>query len=148
MADKIVARRGNSAVVQLDERRLYAKRPHGRGEYYVGPGQVTVPRAVAESWGLDWGDDPPWEGYDDLTVDQVLTRAEGISDAERKAVIAYERAGKGRKTVLEGLGDTKPQPATGAQSAGGTTGTANGSGSASGGVGSGASGSGGTGAAG
>lgn len=129
MADKIVARRGNHAVVQLDERRLYAKRPHGRGEYYVGPGQVTVPRKVAESWGLVWGDDPPWDGYDDLTAEQVITRAQGIPDAERKAVIAYERAGKGRKTVLEGLGDTKAQSAGGTPTSGtaaSATGTAGG----------------------
>ena len=113
MADRIVKRVGNTATVHLDERRLYAERPRGRGAYYVGPGEVDVPRHVAEAWGLEWGAEPPWTHYDDLTAEQVLARAEGISDDERAAVIAYETGGKGRKTVLEGLGATVAEkPAT------------------------------------
>lgn len=112
MADKIVSRTSTHVTVNLAERRLYAKRPHGRGEYYIGPGEVTVPRYIAESWGLDLGAEPPWDAYDEQSADQVLARSAGLSDAERKAVIAYETAGKGRKTVLEGLGAPAPKTPT------------------------------------
>jgi hypothetical protein len=44
--------------------------------------------------------DEPWDGYDDLTADQVITRI-GQADAAELAVIElYERSHKQRRTVL------------------------------------------------
>ncbi len=45
----------------------------------------------------------PLEGYDDLTAKEVVAALEGLSEAERAAVEAHERATKNRKTVLRAL---------------------------------------------
>jgi hypothetical protein len=42
----------------------------------------------------------PIADYDSLAASQVIPRLEGLSDAEREAVRAYEEAHRGRKTIL------------------------------------------------
>jgi hypothetical protein len=45
----------------------------------------------------------PIEGYDELTVDEVTSRLEGLNPEELQAVRAYEGEHKHRKTLLEEL---------------------------------------------
>ena len=45
----------------------------------------------------------PIEGYDELTVDEVTSRLEGLNPEELQAVRAYEGEHKHRKTLLEAL---------------------------------------------
>jgi hypothetical protein len=104
MADKVVARYGDMVTVELGERRLYRKVGAGHGSVYVGPGLVDVPLFVAEEeWGLPIGEQPPWDGYDDMTAVEVVARSQGISEEERANVLAYERMHKDRVTVRDGL---------------------------------------------
>jgi hypothetical protein len=44
--------------------------------------------------------DEPWDGYDDLTADDVIARIEHAGPAELAVLELYEQAHKNRKTVL------------------------------------------------
>ena len=46
-------------------------------------------------------DDLPIKGYDDLRVDEIVTRLDGLSATDLGRVDAYERRTKNRKTVLD-----------------------------------------------
>jgi hypothetical protein len=46
-------------------------------------------------------DDLPIKGYDDLRVDEIVTRLDGLSATDLGKVDAYERRTKNRKTVLD-----------------------------------------------
>lgn len=72
----------------------------------IGPGEATVPRYVAQRWGIEEQDAPlaePWEGYADLPVDEVRQRLRPLTLEEREAVRAYESATRQRKGVLNAL---------------------------------------------
>lgn len=45
----------------------------------------------------------PIAGYDELTAKQVLAELEGLTDAQREQVLAYERENKNRKTVVRAI---------------------------------------------
>lgn len=45
--------------------------------------------------------DAPWDGYDDMTVDEITERLDGASDALVLSVRRYEQKNKNRSTVLE-----------------------------------------------
>ena len=106
-----------SVTIKLDRQRPYRVRDEDRDAVWVGPGRVTVPAWVAEAWGAtplqaDQGvvsplpdpNQPPFEGYETLTVDEVIHRAESLSVEERAAIVAYELGrAKPRKTIIEEL---------------------------------------------
>lgn len=46
---------------------------------------------------------PPVDGYDALTVSQVLERADGLDVGQLNAVLEYERANRNRKTLVAKL---------------------------------------------
>lgn len=46
---------------------------------------------------------PPIDGYDALTVPQVLERADGLDAGQLNAVLEYERANRNRKTLVAKL---------------------------------------------
>lgn len=48
----------------------------------------------------------PWRGYDEMNVEQVLTRVTGLGDdnAWRAKVLEYEKATKNRKGIVTVLG--------------------------------------------
>jgi hypothetical protein len=45
----------------------------------------------------------PIDGYDELTVDAVISRLEGLNSEELQAVRSYEEGHKHRKTLLRDL---------------------------------------------
>lgn len=93
--------------------RLYRAEHEDRLAVEVKGGVPTsVPRWVAEHWGAEIIDTQdaqqtdtaqPWQGYDDMNVQSVVERLDGLSDAERERVRAYETANKNRSTVLSAL---------------------------------------------
>jgi hypothetical protein len=44
--------------------------------------------------------DPPWDGYDELSADDVIERIEQLGPAELGVTELYERSRKSRRTVL------------------------------------------------
>jgi ferritin-like metal-binding protein YciE len=60
----------------------------------------ALARAVGGA-GAEAQDDVPIAGYDGLNVGQVVARLADLSQAQLRAVAAYERAGRARRTVLE-----------------------------------------------
>jgi hypothetical protein len=50
---------------------------------------------------------PPLKNYDDLSVDDILKKAKGLSEKEIRQVRDYEKRHKNRKTLIESL-DRKP----------------------------------------
>lgn len=59
-------------------------------------GERAADVAEAEAAG-----EPPYEGYDDLSVDDVVKRLDGASAEEVAVVKAYEAAHKDRKGIAE-----------------------------------------------
>ena len=55
--------------------------------------------------------EPPIEGYDELNVDEINSRLEGLSEAELMRVRNYEQRNKNRQTVLDQV-DRKLQSAS------------------------------------
>jgi hypothetical protein len=53
----------------------------------------------------------PIEGYDQMNVDEILGRLEGLSVEELQMVRDYEERGEGRKTLLERM-DSKIRAAS------------------------------------
>jgi len=47
--------------------------------------------------------EPPFEGYDDLTVEEVIPQLEDLDAEQLAAVEAYEVANENRKTLLEAV---------------------------------------------
>jgi ferritin-like metal-binding protein YciE len=47
------------------------------------------------------GTQQPWNGYDEMTVEEIQTRLDGASVGQILAVREYERRNKNRKTVIE-----------------------------------------------
>jgi len=45
--------------------------------------------------------DEPWEGYDDMTVDEIKARLDAASDSLILSVRNYETKNKNRKTIIE-----------------------------------------------
>lgn len=45
--------------------------------------------------------DEPWDGYDDMTVDEIKTRLDDASDSLVLSVRNYESKNKNRKTIIE-----------------------------------------------
>ncbi len=54
---------------------------------------------------------PPIEGYDELNVDEINSRLEGLSEAELMRVRNYEQRNQNRQTVLDQV-DRKLQSAS------------------------------------
>ena len=54
--------------------------------------------------------EPPIEGYDELNVEEVTSRLDGLSEAELRRVRNYEQRNKNRETLIakvdRRLGDT------------------------------------------
>ncbi len=48
---------------------------------------------------------PPWPDYDALSGTEILSVLEGSDDSLRQAVLVYERATRGRRSILDALGD-------------------------------------------
>jgi hypothetical protein len=44
------------------------------------------------------------DGYDTLAASQIVSRLEGLTPAERKAVARFESANRKRKTILDKIG--------------------------------------------
>jgi hypothetical protein len=105
MTDQIVEKLGSGLVlVELGERRKMSE----ASRVWIGPGQVKVPAAVAEAWGLDVAgfSNPlpvPVEGYDTWTAKEIVAWAETASDSLRAAALAYEEANQKRKSVVAAL---------------------------------------------
>jgi hypothetical protein len=64
-------------------------------EQLLGRAPIEAARRVA---GL--GPEFPITGYDDLTAAEVVAELDGMSDADLRKVLEYERANANRKTVL------------------------------------------------
>lgn len=47
--------------------------------------------------------EPPFDGYDDLTVEEMIPKLEDLDADELSAVEAYEIANKNRATLLEAI---------------------------------------------
>jgi hypothetical protein len=65
------------------------------------PGGGTVGRAVRGLKGEAGGF--PIEGYDDLTAAQINGRLDGLSEADLRQVLDYEKKNANRKTVLNNV---------------------------------------------
>jgi hypothetical protein len=109
--------------VVLDRKRPYRRNDSDRRAKWVGPGRVTVPKWVAEHWGMTWTEPtpaqaaeaekpssdedepkPPIENYDNMTADDIIHFADNASDEVRAAIVAYEQTRKRpRKAVIEEL---------------------------------------------
>ena len=92
-------------IVQLDQQRQYRNRETLQ-VITVPKGQATVPRHVAESWGLDSEraePDEPIAGYGSLGAREAVEALEGLDSSDRTAIRTYETATKNRKTVLAAL---------------------------------------------
>jgi hypothetical protein len=48
----------------------------------------------------------PWAGYDEMRLDDVLTRLQGATEVELAVVRAYEREHEARQAVLLAAGET------------------------------------------
>lgn len=92
-------------IVQLDQQRQYRNRETMQ-VITVGPGKATVPRNVADRWGLDSKRAEPNEpitGYGALGAREAVEALEGLDSSQRAAVRSYEAATKNRKSVLNAL---------------------------------------------
>ena len=47
----------------------------------------------------------PWAGYDEMRLDEVMTRLQDATDVERAVVAAYEREHEGRQAILLAAGE-------------------------------------------
>jgi hypothetical protein len=47
----------------------------------------------------------PWGGYDEMRLDEVMTRLQGATDVERAVVAAYEREHEARQAILLAAGE-------------------------------------------
>lgn len=105
-----------TVIVTLNRRRPYRAHQSDRRAVWVGPGDVSVPKWVAEAWGMTPQAKPaqtqntnpdnaaePWPDYDQLGAAQVIQRLPDLSQAERDRVAAYEAQNKARKSVLDAL---------------------------------------------
>jgi hypothetical protein len=54
----------------------------------------------------------PWVGYDDMSVSDVLAKAEGLPPERIKEIVTYESATKGRVSVVDKLLGRQPAKAT------------------------------------
>lgn len=126
-------------VVNLTQRRGYRAQQSDREAIWVGPGEVEVPRWVAERWGLEPAapaaetaesvvpaakmpesslpkvelpDTPgyqPWADYDDQSAPDIVRQIPGLSATQRAIVAAYEQRHKNRLTILDALGVPRVQ---------------------------------------
>jgi len=59
----------------------------------------------ADSVGAQVHLDEPWPGYDEMGLEEVLTRLQGATDVELAVVRAYEREHEARQAVLLAAGE-------------------------------------------
>jgi hypothetical protein len=59
----------------------------------------------ADSVGADVRLGEPWPGYDEMGLEDVLTRIQSASDVELAVVRAYERGHEARQAVLLAAGE-------------------------------------------
>jgi hypothetical protein len=59
----------------------------------------------ADSIGAQVHLDEPWPGYDEMSLEDVLTRLQGASDVELAVVRAYEREHEARQAILLAAGE-------------------------------------------
>jgi hypothetical protein len=71
------------------------RRPAARRPSRPATGSVGAQVHVAE----------PWPGYDDMRLDDVLTRLQGATEVELAVVRAYERDHEARQAVLLAAGE-------------------------------------------
>jgi ferritin-like metal-binding protein YciE len=64
------------------------------------PGVAQAASAIASADDLALRGDEPWPGYDELNANEVVSALENATDEQLGAVRDYERAHKGRTTVL------------------------------------------------
>ena len=86
-AEEIVGRLSDLSQADLAKVAVYERRNSNRS---------TVLERVSSLQGNE-----PWPGYDELTVDEVRSALSDADDARIKRVREYERAHKGRTSVLE-----------------------------------------------
>ncbi len=93
-AEEIGRRLGELSQVDLVVVQSYERRNQGR---------TTVMERIDSLRGAE-----PWSGYDQQTADEVITALSDADDKRLAAARSYERAHKGRKTVIE---TTEREPA-------------------------------------
>jgi hypothetical protein len=89
------------------------RRPAARKRAEPTRGQVAAMREAAreaetggaDSVGAQVHVAEPWPGYDEMGLEDVLTRLQGASDVELAVVRAYERAHEARQAVLLAAGE-------------------------------------------
>jgi hypothetical protein len=59
----------------------------------------------ADSVGAQVHLDEPWPGYDEMGLEEVLTRLQGATDVELAVVRAYERGHEARQAILLAAGE-------------------------------------------
>ncbi len=98
--------RDNTPVtVQLDAPRQYRDRETMQ-VITLSKGEATIPRYVADRWGLDSEraePDEPIPGFGALGAQEAITAIEGLNSSQREAVRSYEAETKNRKSVLNAL---------------------------------------------
>jgi len=52
----------------------------------------------------------PWNGYDDMTAQEVIAKSAGLPPEQIKQIVTYESATKGRVSVVDKLTGGKAQP--------------------------------------
>lgn len=78
------------------------------GELAAAAGVKLTAPAPADAGAASDGDEP-WRGYDSQKAKEVTKRLGDLADAERARVRAYEKAHKGRKSVLKAARRAGPQ---------------------------------------
>ena len=88
-------------------RRLFGARAPSNDDRYEPTVAPKPPRArTSHSVSGQVHSAEPWPGYDDMRLDDVLTRLQGATDVELAVVRAYEREHEARQAVLLAAGET------------------------------------------
>ena len=95
----VIYEEGPATTLWVDDIEL----PKGEPVSGLSPSQVERLEALRDCriTRAEPSGDPPFEGYDELTADDVVERMDGMAPDELDALKAYEAERKARKTVLE-----------------------------------------------
>ena len=93
----VIYEEGPATTLWVDDIEL----PKGEPVSGLSPSQVERLEALRDCriTRAEPSGDPPFEGYDELTADEVVARMGDLSDDEVAEVKAYEAANKDRKTI-------------------------------------------------
>ena len=87
-------------------RRVLGARAPSDADRYEPAAPAPPPRAEPTgSVGAQVHIAEPWPGYDDMRLDDVLTRLQGATEVELAVVRAYERDHEARQAVLLAAGE-------------------------------------------